>query len=87
MGAALERATEDRWNPALAQVSTAPPGLGSIPLDSQGSAARLSPLRFTLIGIQSTLVRTEYLAAVVAFLSFLLLFSFFVDAVNSVENG
>jgi len=40
-----------------------------------------------LIGIQSTLVRTEYLAAVaVAFLSFLLLFSFFVEAVNSVEN-
>ena len=47
MGSALERATEDRWNPALAQVSTAP-GLGSIPLDSQGSAALLSPLRFTL---------------------------------------
>ena len=43
--------------------------------------------RSALIGIQSTLVRTEYLAAVVAFLSFLLLFSFFVDAVNSVENG
>jgi hypothetical protein len=40
-----------------------------------------------LIGIQSTLVRTEYLSAVVvAFLSFLLLFSFFVEAVNSVEN-
>ena len=55
-------------------------------LATQGGVRR-SCSSLALIGIQSTLVRTEYLAAVVvAFLSFLLLFSFFVEAVNSVEN-
>jgi len=47
----------------------------------------VAPLTLTLIGIKSNVdVRSGELVVVAAFLSFLVLFSFFVKAVNSVEK-
>jgi len=48
MAPALEGRRKAGGIPDSARVAAAPPGLGSILLDSQGSATRLSPLRSTL---------------------------------------